>query len=134
MTDILMTIKPHHLHNIRTGKKKWELRRTKAKIDMFDYPFKVYCCESGSKGSIKAEFDCYYIQAVWNTDQDVKIAAQMACISEYEVREYMGDKDFIYAYTVDNVKDYTRDRGYKIRNISEFGFNRPPQSWCYIRG
>lgn len=34
MADILMTIKPCHLHNIRTGKKRWELRRTKAKIDM----------------------------------------------------------------------------------------------------
>lgn len=131
--NILMTIKPCHLANIRTGKKKWELRRTKPKLDIFDFPFKVYCCESGSGGLIKAEFVCYNIRSIWNTVEDTELAAKMACISGFEVREYMGDKDILYGYTVDNVKDYTRDKGYKIMNISEFGFSRPPQSWCYIR-
>lgn len=132
--DILITIKPHHLHNIRIGAKKWELRRTKpTQIGEFEVPVRVYCCESGSGGKITAEFQCYHMRAVWNNDSDIKIAAEKACISEREVRQYIGDKDFIYAWTIDNVIDYTRDKGNPIRHITEFGIERPPQSWCYIK-
>ena len=142
VANILMTIKPRHLHNILIGEKTFELRKTKPKNTVLsDYPLHVYLVESGSGGLIKGEFDCYFINSVcvWS-DGDIKFYPNDACVTEQELKEYAGD-NVIYAWKIDNVhgaksehiKGYTRDLDYKVRSISEFGFNRPPLSWCYIK-
>lgn len=129
--SIIISIRPKPFHNILTGKQKWKIFRRKPKVDDMGFPFKVYCCEAGNGGYITAEFDCYDIRPVRNTDEDIKLAAKMACLSEQEVRKIMGNKDVIYALTIDNVKDYAHDEGYEIRHVVEYGFVYPPRNWCY---
>ena len=54
------------------------------------------------------------------------------CLHGYELAEYAKGKPFVYGWRVLNAIDYTSTKGYKVRNIKEFGLSRPPQSWVYI--
>ena len=130
--NVLMTIKPHHLWNIRIGKKRFELRKTFPQL--VDLPFKVFCCESNSGGKVIAEFTCSNVAEIspkW-PDEKLQAYADAACVNLWEMKEYMSEKP-IYGWWVADVIDYTREQGYKVKHISDYGVNRPPQSWCYAK-
>ena len=48
METIVLTVKPVHLHNIRTGCKLEEVRKS---VPNKILPVRVLCCESGERGS-----------------------------------------------------------------------------------
>lgn len=152
MKTIIATIKPCYLNAIRTGKKTVEVRKTAP-----EPPFRVLCCESGSGGKIKAEFICnetfrfskhcephdelpgspceYWItwdEAVnWIGESECDLyVATMLNISELD--RYIGAKSFTYGWGISGVIDYCSTKGHCVRNISEFGLKRPPQSWQYV--
>lgn len=125
MKTIIATIKPIHLGNIRRGVKTVEVRRNRPNCE---HPFKVLCCESGSNGQIKAEFVCKDIITL--TRHFVGIAESHGlCLREDEFLDYMGDKPFLYGWCISGMIDYCSTKGYCVRNISEFGLKRAPQSW-----
>lgn len=126
MTTIIATIKPWHLRNIRLGKKTYEIRKTCPK----EAPFKVLCCESGSGGQIKAEFICT-VSRMNYIPNDAMLEA--ACISRSELEEYENGKRGLQWWDISNMIDYCSTKGYHIRNISEFGLKRAPQSWQYVK-
>lgn len=126
MTTIIATIKPIHLANIRSGKKKYEMRRTCPKRE---HPFKVLCCESGSGGDIIAEFEVYSPMAIYPEDWPDMV--KDACVTMKEALEY-GKGEAVWFWDVSNMIDYCSTKGYHIRNISEFGLKRAPQSWQYV--
>ena len=127
MRTVILTIKPHHLHNIRTGRKTIELRKTRPTFT----PFLVLCCESGSGGQIKAQFWCDSVRAI-SPMIETKAIANEACVRDDELKTYAGGKT-IYAWKVSDVVDWTREKGYRIKNIRDFGLNHVPQSWCYVK-
>ena len=125
MRTIIATIKPCHLDNIRNGKKLWEIRKTIPN----ELPFKVLCCESGSGGQIKAEFIVNYADE--QNPADVPYMAEEACVSQSDAEKYANGKR-VWFWGIRDMIDYCSTKGYKIRNISEFGLKRPPQSWQYV--
>lgn len=126
MLTIIATIKPQHLGNIQAGLKLYEMRKTCPK----DVPFKVLCCQSGSGGQILAEFTVECPMQVRHREWPELIAG--ACVSLNEADEYSKGKQ-IWFWDINNMIDYCSDKGYRVRNISEFGLKRPPQSWCYVK-
>lgn len=129
MKTIIATIKPIHLGNIRRGTKTIEVRKT--------YPncndvFKVLCCESGSGGQIKAEFMCNTIIDLYpHIIVDYKHLKE-CCLTLDELKKYCGSRNILYGWKIDNMIDYCSTKGYRVRNISEFGLKRAPQSWKYV--
>lgn len=131
MKTIIATIKPIHLGNIRRGVKTIEVRKI---IPGWTYPFKVLCCESGSGGQIKAEFVCRGVIDIYPHEKlEYDELLKMCCISESEMKEYCGDKKRLYGWCISDMIDYCSTKGYRIRDISEFGLKRAPQSWCYVK-
>ena len=46
--------------------------------------------------------------------------------------EYAAGKP-VWFWDVNNLIDYCSTKGYRVRNVSEFGLKRAPQSWCYVK-
>lgn len=126
MITIIATIKPEHLGNIRSGQKKWEMRKNAPMTYGLD--FRVLCCQSGSGGKIVAEFicDCVVIGKE-NLEQLVK----ESCVTMEQAKRYAGDKK-LHFWHISKMINYCSTKGYRVRNISEFGLKRPPQSWQYV--
>lgn len=133
MKTIIATIKPVHLNNIRRGVKTLEIRKTAP-----EPPFRVLCCESGSGGQIKAEFICPYVFPVdvakdGNIPEHMHRLIQCMCLTPDAVVAYIGCGKRGYAWEIKNMIDYCSTKGQRVRNISEFGLKRAPQSWQYVK-
>lgn len=125
MKTIIATIKPNYLHDIRIGKKIYEIRKTCPK----ELPFRVLCCESGSHGQIKAEFEVHNpTKAVPYERPDL---IQKSYVRMDEAIDYSKGKK-LYFWDINNLIDYCSNKGNRVKNISEFGLKRAPQSWQYI--
>lgn len=125
MITIIATIKPEHLGNIRSGKKLFEMRKTCPK----EVPFKVLCCQSGSGGKILAEFVVYDpIRAMPSAVPEI---LWQTCVYVWDIERYADGRE-IYFWDVHKMIDYCTTKGYRVRNVSEFGLKRAPQSWCYV--
>lgn len=134
MRTIIASIRTCMLHKIRIGEKKYEVRKNSPWCDP---PFRVLLCESGSGGKIKAEFVCDYVRCghiAPNGDLmlPVGIAPKDCCLRLTELDAYSGGKP-LYFWHVSEVVDYCSTKGQRVRNISEFGIRRPPQSWQYLK-
>ena len=106
MKTIIATIKEQHLTNIRLGRKLREMRKTCPE----EVPFRALCCQSGSGGKILAEF-----------------------IVDSPMQVYPRDwPELVWFWDVNDMIDYCSTNGYRVRNVSEFGLKRAPQSWCYV--
>ena len=133
LRTIIASIRTCMLHKIRIGEKKYEVRKNSPWCDP---PFRVLLCESGSGGKIKAEFICDYVRCAHITF-DGKLALPVGimpddcCLLWHELSEYSGGKP-LYFWHVSEVVDYCSTKGQRVRNISEFGIRRPPQSWQYL--
>lgn len=125
--SILMTIRARHIRNMRKGRKGWELRKTCPAIKP---PFRVQLCESGSGGKVTAMFVCPEILDV--TDLSAERIAKMACITRDEAEGYRANgRGRLYAWKVDRF--YDKRPGLWVNHITDYGVNRPPQSWCYVK-
>ena len=129
-----MTIKPLHLGNIRRGKKTFEVRKT-APFAMT--PYRVLLCESGSGGMIKAEFICDYVRCIRIDEQGAPVlldpvTLEACCLSMKEMKEYANGKE-LYCWHVTQMVDYCNTKGRSVRNVTEYGLKRPPQSWQYAK-
>ena len=143
MKTIIATIKSEHLRNIRTGKKKFEIRKTVPAPLKTGNPVKCLCCESGSGGIIKAEFviDAVNIETIDglirknNGNIDPWAYIYGTCVQWKFLCDYMRNRPLqpIYFWHISNMIDYCSTKGYRLRNISEFGFKRPPQSWQFVK-
>ena len=143
MKTIIATIRPEHLRNIRTGKKKFEIRKTAPAPLKTGKPVKCLCCESGSGGIIKAEFviDMVNIETIDglirknNGKIDPWAYIYGTCVQWKFICDYMRNRQLqpIYFWHISNMIDYCSAKGYRMRNISEFGLKRPPQSWQFVK-
>lgn len=125
MLTIIATIKPVHLGNIRSGVKSQEMRKSIPK----SVPFRVLCCQSKSGGKILAEFVVRSPVKVYPAS--LPAIVEEACVTMQEAEEYAAGKE-LWFWDVNDMIDYCSTKGYRVRNVSEFGLKRPPQSWCYV--
>ncbi len=179
MKAVLISIQPKWCELIARGKKTVEVRKTKPKIEV---PFKcyIYCtkgdpiftqsafCDNISNGKVIGEFVCdriynipflipFDIDDIWHPM--FYGFESMTCLSDWEIDEYLGQKDG-YGWHISDLVIYD-----KPKDLSEFYtyngngdycggcvhhecpidtepcrscqgdrkyFYRPPQSWCYV--
>lgn len=127
MLTIIATIKPEHLGNIRSGKKLFEMRKTCPK----SVPFRVLCCQSKSGGEILAEF---VVKAPICVKPPVPFTTKLmekTCITADAAEQYAAGGT-VWFWDVRDMIDYCSTKGYRVRNVAEFGLKRAPQSWCYV--
>ena len=127
MLTIIATIKSQHLGNIRAGRKFHEMRKTCPSA----VPFKVLFCQSGSGGKILAECIVDHPMQVSLYDGWPELI-HSACVSVKEAEAYAAGKP-VWFWDINNMIDYCSTKGYRVRNVSEFGLKRAPQSWCYVK-
>lgn len=127
MITIVATIKPAYLREIRSGNKKWEIRKTLPHQGM---PFKVLCCESGYDGRINSEFvvDMFHYMNVEDIPDEI---LKECCVSRKFVEDYANGKP-VYLWHISNIVDYCNTKGKSLMNVRDFGLKKAPQSWCYV--
>ena len=126
MRTIILPIKPIHLNDIRSGKKKYEVRKGCPS----ELPFRALCCQSGSGGKILAEFIVRTALQEYPAERPDLVAA--SCITMKMAEEYAAGKE-VWFWGVSDMIDYCSTKGQRVRHISEFGLKRVPQSWCYVK-
>ena len=122
--DIVMTIKPRHIRNMRLGLKRYELRKNQPGQSA---PFRVWICESGSGGRVVARFNCPAVTPL--SGRDDATIAQTGCITMSEAQGYR-KKGQLFGW---KVADFDYFRQTDRLHITDFGLDRPPQSWCYAK-
>lgn len=163
MKSVLISIRPQWCELIAAGKKTVEVRKTKPKLET---PFKVYIyCTKGfepnvkygfktwaGRGKVIGEFVCDKVVEFPNEPYDPEFdeTANLACIDEMHLYEYLGSKRTGYGWHIldmviyDNPKELgdfgTKHKCNLSKKCTEQGFlcagycklTRPPQNWCYV--
>jgi len=129
MTEILISIQPKWCEKIMKLEKRWEMRKTKPK-SMLPYRVFIYQTEGGG---VIGEFVCDDIQIVdptmFRADSTVKNwVLNETQLTEKEATEYADGKE-VYMWRIRSLIDYPEPKP-----LSAFGLDRPPQSWCYVKG
>lgn len=121
---ILMSIKTEYANKILNGTKLYELRKKPLK-DEIDT---VIIYSSGKVKKVVGEFTIDNIikdspENIWNLGESV------LGISKKEFFEYYKNSKYAYAIKIKNIKKYD-----SFRELNDFGINKAPQSFCYIKG
>ena len=66
------------------------------------------------------------IQTFEGSSKENEILAA-TCLTQDEMFDYIGAGNYGYGWHISDLNIYG-----KPKELSEFGFTRPPQSWCYI--
>lgn len=151
---VLFSIKPKYCELIAWGKKTIEVRKTRPKIDT---PFKgyIYCTKEKNQylqsrnniffylenkdfigghgvglykrlnGKVIGEFICDTIITDRTFGHDPMFKA-LSCMSDAEIASYCTENE-MYGFHISDLVIYD-----KPKELSEFGLNRPPQSWVYV--
>lgn len=131
---IILSFGSGALHEIRTGKKRFEIRKD---FPACGTPFKVLCCETRSGGRITAEFICDAITPI-DVSKDGRIKGlstlglEATNLRYEEVVYYIGCGRTGFAWHIANMVDYCNTKGKRVMNISEFGLKRTPKTWQYV--
>lgn len=123
MNTIMLTIRKRHWNHIKSGCKRYELRRNRPAAKM---PIRVLCCVSGTGGQVFGEFMVLDAREARVNDR----LAQSACVTIEELEAYRAD-GLLYAWSISrgSVLAYKRPK-----HIADYGVERVPQSWCYVKG
>ena len=143
MKSVIISIRPKWCEEIASGEKTIEVRKTKPKIDV---PFKcyIYCTKNKEtndllewhingniikmNGKVIGEFVCNYVETMkypHNGLVDI-VDERESCVSARELIQY-SNGSLLYAWHISALKIYD-----KLKELSEFGLKRPPQSWQYV--
>ena len=142
--SVLISIRPNWCKKILSGYKTLEIRKTRPKLQP---PFKCYIYQtmtgyvSKSKendilvqiayGKVIGEFVCDKIERIdvpypaYQKELPVRILKE-SCIPYYDLHRYAYHDD-VFGWHISDLKIYDRPE-----DLSEYGLDRPPQSWRYI--
>lgn len=121
MVEIVASIRPEWIRRIFKHKKLAEIRKS---MPQCIYPIKIYWYETKvGRGAVVGESICFLAAKVEHFT-DVTAAS---CLSEWELKSYSNGKS-LYAWFLAKTVEYEQPRP-----LSDFGLNRPPQSWCYVK-
>lgn len=121
MVEIILSLKPWWWQAIVKGEKTVEIRKTIPRAGM---PFKVFVYETKfqGRGKIVGEF---MARRFWSNYKNSDGGA--SGLTDAEILKYGQGK--AYGWEISEVQKYPI-----AKCLQEFGFNRPPQSWCYVKG
>ena len=136
--EIIISIKPKWCDLIISGKKTWEIRKTRPNIIG---PARVFLYKTKS-GKVIAEFtlrECKCIQAWIDSDGEKHLGNTIGirhCVDD--------DRLFYYLYKETKTgKPYSAGWAWHIEDLIVyeeakaldlyFGIKQPPMSWCYVR-
>ena len=144
---VMISIRPKWCGLIASGKKTIEVRKTRPKIKA---PFKcyIYCtkdkhdsfiCRGGDdmpfdvgNGMVIGEFVCDAVipMSIKYSDPNSKLALKefpYTCLTDKQIIDYLGNGVGGYGWHISDLKIYDQPK-----ELREFNFSRPPQSWCYV--
>ena len=142
MTAVMKSVSPRICEKVANGDCTILVSKTAPKCEV---PFKCYIYET--KGKVIGEFICdkvfllhpytydggnadlrhrKLIQTFEGSSKENEILAA-TCLTQDEMFDYIGAGNYGYGWHISDLKIYGTPK-----ELSEFGFTRPPQSWCYI--
>ncbi len=122
MAEILMSIHGKFADMIFSGEKTIELRKT-APVSTGENEIIVYLYNTDTKG-VSGKIT---IAEVREMEEITETLADSACISEEEIREYRGDGK-LYGWIIEQAECFEESL-----RLKDFGIQRAPQSWQYLR-
>ncbi len=131
MTEIMQSIHKTWDSLIFAGSKNLELR--KSKPIGIRYPAKVYIYETKQFGGCGMVVGDYVLKfepsesLFENRDKLMSILSVHSCVSPQDIMNYHAGKGTIYAWRISNVQKYDHPM-----NLTDFGLEKAPQSWCYL--
>ena len=123
MTEILMSIQPKWCEKILDLSKRWEMRKRRPKGQG---PYRVFIYQTEGGGVI-GEFVCDTFLEV-GPDEITKQVLNDTQLTLKEALDYAGEMT-VYLWRIRSLVVYPEPKP-----LSSFGFDRPPQSWCYVKG
>ena len=123
MTEIMISIQPKWVEKILDLSKRWEMRKT---IPKAKGPFRVFIYQTEG-GGVVGEFVCDSFTEVDPGEITKRILTDTQ-LTKQEALEYADGKT-VYLWRIRSLVDYPEPKP-----LSAYGLDRPPQSWCYIKG
>lgn len=123
MTEILMSIQPKWCEKIMNLSKRWEMRKRRPREPG---PYRVFIYQTDNGGVI-GEFVCDSFQEV-GPSEITKAVLNDTQLTLQEALDYSGGMT-VYLWRIRSLVDYP-----KPKPLSAFGLEKPPQSWCYVKG
>lgn len=123
MTEILISIQPKWCEKILNLSKRWEMRKRRPK-DPGAYRVFIYQTEGGG---VIGEFVCDTFLEVGPGE----ITKQVLNDTQLTLKEAIdyADEMTVYLWRIRSLIVYPEPKP-----LSSFGIDRPPQSWCYVKG
>ena len=129
MKSVMKSVSPRICEKVAKGDCTILVSKTAPKCEV---PFKCYIYKT--KGKVIGEFICDKIDEIVPDYNPVTTKfyygyvadTEATCLSEEELQKY-GKNKSLYFWHISDLKIYN-----KPKELSEFGFTRPPQGWCYI--
>ena len=124
MIDILLSVRPFWCGKIIALQKPIELRKSRPHGDT---PYHIYLYETKQgRGKVVGECICSSIEKA--VEQFDRIAmVEGSCLTLDQINAYSKRKP-VYGWYLAKVVEYTTPKP-----LSDFGLQRAPQSWCYIK-
>ena len=123
MTEILISIQPKWVAKILDLSKRWEMRKT---IPTRKGPYRVFIYKTGG-GGVVGEFVCDSFTEVDPGEITNRILTDTQ-LTKQEALDYADGKT-VYLWRIRSLVDYPEPKP-----LSAYGLDRPPQSWCYLKG
>ena len=123
MTEILISIQPKWVEKIMTLAKRWEMRKTMPKTKG---PFRCFIYQTEG-GGVVGEFVCDSFTEV-EPGEITKRVLTDTMLTKQEALDYAAGKT-VYLWRIRSLVDYPEPKP-----LSAYGLDRPPQSWCYVKG
>ena len=125
LIDVILSIRPEWCRLILDKKKKIEIRKNIPRAAGISC-FHVFLYETApGRKAIVGEADCFSTVPISNTADDH--FSGLSCLKPGQIVKYAGGKT-IYGWFLEHVTEFD-----KPKLLSSFGWQRPPQSWCYSK-
>lgn len=119
MKEIILSLWPEWWRKIVSGEKTIEIRKTMPNAPL---PFKVYVYETrGGEQAIVGEFMVRKFHYNYSN-----YCGGKSCLTDKAIFNYGHGK--AYGWEISDVQEYATPV-----TLQEFDFDRPPQSWCYVK-
>ncbi len=124
MIDVLASIQPHWCREILALHKPVELRKSRPRIEEV---FRLYLYETkAGRGMVVGECICWMVEKAGRRSYSPAMV-EGSCLSIDQINAYAKNKP-VYGWYLGKIAEYKTPRP-----LSDFGLQRAPQSWCYIR-
>lgn len=124
--DIIMSIHPKWAEKIYNGEKRVEWRKTRPKLEG---KTRVYIYETSPINKVTGFFTILDVFG-FDSNHGISFAVEKGCVPIDDLKKYQGDSMCIFAWEIKygSVVNFNQPK-----TLADFGLNRPPQSWQYLK-